>query len=658
MALEYKPEHKVSKFKGILTKIKDLREVPDGFSPDQRNWMTLNTGGGIELRRGTALLGSTRNTGSGKITGLGIGTRFDGVQIPFFTYGRKAKYYDEDADNTVEIGSDLLPAAADGEDVSIFPYQNLAGAFVYFSSRNSSVYKVPVANPGSAVDQLSTTYRGFLKFGQARSFLFNRNGSTPGNSDKSSLYTSRVDKVSLSQYPAQTTGESVGSSGSQNYTHTLSAISAKRTAMFVTVSASVAAGTETFVDDRDGNLVSNFGGTGTVNYATGAIDVTFSAVTTGAVTCAYYYEDATSGGVVDFSISNPSDRQPGEGNIFPQFDGGGNLNSVYPLSTVFYCFHELKTWQVVIPTDDGASDASIFTNLPFREKMGVKNPYAAFGGEEGVYLINTADKTDPKFMKLQLLEGGTQANIAAPRQLSPLIDFNPYVFDQAAVHEAGDLILLSCQQVRNGITDDFNSITFVLNKVNDAWDILDYPVSRFATWLGGTLAGDPLSDNVFTIFSGFDDDGEAIPNYWTSGQSDLEMLGIKRFTRFVAEGLIQGSQRYRIQMSFDGGAFVTVGIVDGSASYVDTSASIAVGSQTLGSKISGGGSTVYANPYRAEFTVQSPRFTYVRMRFEASILPEDPDAEQIPGGGYVSIHSYAFKDIRQKSLRSLPEKTV
>ena len=108
---------------------------------------------------------------------MGIGTRNDGTQIPFFSYDRKVKYYDLTTDDSIEVGTNLLPVGANGDEVSIFPYQNLAGNFVYLSSMNSSIYKIPVANPGSAVDQSSADYHGFLKFGQSRSILIQRHGS-------------------------------------------------------------------------------------------------------------------------------------------------------------------------------------------------------------------------------------------------------------------------------------------------------------------------------------------------------------------------------------------------------------------------------------------------------------------------------------------------
>jgi len=62
---------------------------------------------------------------------------------------------------------------------------------------------------------------------------------------------------------------------------------------------SVTDGTETFKDDRNGNMVGDLGGTGTVNYATGAVSVTFVTAPTNsqAITTTYYWEDSTSTGI-------------------------------------------------------------------------------------------------------------------------------------------------------------------------------------------------------------------------------------------------------------------------------------------------------------------------------------------------------------------------
>jgi hypothetical protein len=727
---QYLKQLKIGKFLGLNTQITDLRELGifevKGenaiYSPDSLNWITLDNNKGIELRRGTKLLGTTLQTGAGKITGLGVGNLFNGKQVPFFTFGRKMMFYNEVTDDVEEIGTDTLPVAADGEEVSIFPYQNLAGAFVYFSSPNSGIYKIPTANPGSVVKQKTGSYRGFLKFGQSRSLLFNRNGDTPGNKDQMSVYASCVDKVSYDQYTGQKTGEVVGTGdgATKHFSKTLTEITGNRTAMFAFIGGAIdngvsisaiskadlavvtAAGhslvvgdniiivggdmtqinslvigvyavngnditlaikstafttyttggkiykVEYFNDDLNGNLTSNLGGTGTINYSTGAVDITFNTIPTNLIDifAQYSYEDATDGGVCDFNIAQADDRQPGEGNIFPQFDGGGNINAVCPLSTVFYCFHDKKTWQVIIPVDDESGTDSVAVNLPFREKMGVKSKYGAFGGAQAIYFLNTSDPNKPEFMRLELYTGATSANIAQPTVLSNNIDFSPFGYDDAQVKEWGNYVFLACAQMRQGLMDEFNSRLFVYNKNNGAWDLLDYPASKLEEYNGTLIAGDSVSNNVFTLFSGFDDEDNLIDNHYETGEMDLTMEGLKRFTRFSLEGLIVGSQAMDVEMAFDGGTFVKVAEILGNGAYVDTAKSISVGSETLGAKVVGGGATVFANPFEAIFRIQAPLFEYVRVRFKAT------------GGGYISINNFCFHDIRQKSLRKLNTKTI
>jgi len=637
-------DHTITKFYGMNTELSDIKTLPDGYTPDSLNWITGTEKDMIMLRRGTSLLGQTRNAGAGKITGLGVGTKYDGTQVPFFSYGRKVKYYDRATDDTYEVGTDLLPESADGDEVSIFPYQNLAGAFVYCSSINSSVYKIPVANPASAVDQSMTVYKGFLKFGQSRSILINRKG-TNGFLDKNNLYMSWVDGVNLAAKPFATiTGEAVGIAGSTHYTGNLLTVSGKKTCTQVKISATISTGTEVFLDDKNGNLLSNYGGTGTINYATGAYDITFSATTTGAVTTDYYTEDATDNGVLDFTFADT--RVAGTGRFFSQFDGGGSLNSVFPLANVFYCFHSLKTWQTTIPTDDDDQGSTPASNLPFREKMGVSYPYSAFGGAQGIYYINNSNPNRPEVYQLELFTGATSANIAAPSLISKALNLSNYVFDKAVVFEWGIYVILCFQQVRNGEIDDFNSRMFIYNKKSGTWDLLDYPASRLAEFDGALIAGDPLTNNIFTLFSGFDDDGQDIPNYWTSGYTNHGVSGQKVHNRMVIDGLIQAPQQIEVSFAFDGGDFVKAFTIDGTGSYVDTGKSIAIGATVEGSKVVGGGVVAYANPFYVEFVVNSPRYEYVRIKLQAI------------GGGYAQINYLKYKNIRYKGARSMPTRTL
>lgn len=630
------PDYTFSKFYGLNNNIKDIKKLRAGISPDSLNWITAGSQGDhIELRRGQALLGLTRNTDvGGKVTGLGVGIRYDGVQVPFFSHGRKVKYYNAGTDDNVEVGTDLLPAAAEGEDVWIEAYQALAGSFVYLGSPNSSVYKIPVANPGSASNQAVNNYRwGVFHIGQNRAFAGQRNGTTAGNKDKTGFYLSYIDKAQLSDF-TQVTGEAYGTGDgtTKTFAHTLSAISAPKTAMYI----SVTDGTETFVDDRNGNMEGNLGGTGTVNYATGAVSVTFNTAPTNsqAITCSYYHETATSTGVLDFSGG-----ADGQGKSFRQDDAGGSFMAIFNLNTIEYCFHQLKTWQFTASLDDTES-----TNLPYRN-IGIPYPRAAWQTPEGIIFADLARPTDPKFRRLQVLEGTTNTTIE-PLSISDFLDLSQHAFDYCVAFRWGDFEIFCVQERINTVANDYNSIMYVRNVLSGAWSKLNYYASCLTEYAGTLLAGDPLSNNVFTLFSGFDDDGDIIPNYFTSSDLDLNFDGLKTCRRMVLDGLIQTGQRLRVSLSYDGGPFSEVFIIEGNGSYVDSGINTYIGGTTLGSKIIGGGGEVTAHPYEVDFPINSDRFMYVRVKLEALDI------------GYVSVNPFKFKDIRDKGRKNLPARTV
>lgn len=635
------PDVHYTNFFGLATAVKDTQALKRGFSPDSLNWMTGESNDHIELRRGTAALGQTYNNGNGQITGLEVGTKRDGTEIPFFSYARKLKYYNTATDDTVEISSDVLPAAANGEQIAIASYQNLAGSVVYFSSPNSSVYKVVVANPGSYKDQTITDHRGYIRAGQGRIFLWNKNSSANVR-DPLSLYLSWVDKSSAADYQ-QVTGEAVGSLGLQHYSYTLTGITGVQTAFAVAISATVAQGTETFTDDGNGNLTSNFGGTGTINYTTGALDITFSAVTTGNVTASYFLEDsisadagtANTGAPLDFSFDTP--RTAGQGNVYSQ-TGAGNFQAIFPLGADFFCFHERLTWRLTLTGDDTAS-----SNLPYRERMGIPFFRAACESPDGIYFLDYTDANRPRVRLLKEFATNTTVNTILPVEISQVLDLSPFDFAKAVVWEWGNYILVACQQKLSGVSQSFNSRLFAYNKKSKAWDLTDYSVSVLKNYLGTLLAGDSISNNVFTLFSGFDDDDAAIANYWTSHDDNLDVDGIKRFHRVKILGLIQTTQKCNISFSFDRGSFTKAFTLDGSANYVSKGTPTVIGSRTLGSKRIGADSAnAFAYPFEAEFKYHSDKFERVRWKIEATDI------------GAIQINDFIFKDIRYQGRKSIP----
>lgn len=581
-------DYTVSQFGGLNTFVKDVKTLKPGIAVDNTNWLTSKYGDHIVLRRGKAQLGQTTVNGAGKVTGLGIGLRYDGTRVPFFSHGKKLKYYDATLDDTVEIGTDILGTAADGEDVWFSKYQNLAGSMMYAGSPHSGTFKIPVASPGSAVSQGATDFRfGILRFGQGRAFAGQRYGVDASSSDKTGLYLSKIDRPLLSDYggslsttinsplgpntdgsastfsgtitiPAgyafkpgsmtvTDTGGSedftdngdgtltgsfggtgtvnyvtgavsityasvppsgrtitahyknalyAGASGSTSYSGSIP-LTGVQTAMYVSVHE---LGGETLTDDRNGGLVGSLGSTGTINYATGAYAVTFNHPTTGIVTVDYYQEDATDGGALDFSTGDDSTAE-----ILRQ-DDGGEFMAVLPFMDVNYAIHLLKTWNVTLGTD--GSPAS---NLPYRA-IGIPYPRAAIETPDGVLLIDTSNPSEPK---VRLLEIGANTNnvTIVPTPLSDALDLSVHAFDYAVGFRWGDYQIVCCQEYTNGIANAYNTVMYVRNVFSKAWDRLDYGATCLGDYAGGLLGGDAISNNVYTLFSGFDDDGSPIANH-------------------------------------------------------------------------------------------------------------------------------------------------
>ena len=101
------------------------------------------------------------------------------------------------------------------------------------------------------------------------------------------------------------------------------------------------------------------------------------------------------------------------------------------------------------------------------------------------------------------------------------------------------------------------------------WSKLDYGSTALSVFYGALISGDSLSPNIYTLFSGFDDDGEVIQNYWNNGYTNLDIPGMKKVGYFNIQGLIQPSQKIKVSYSLDSGAYIDVFEIDGASNYVN-----------------------------------------------------------------------------------------
>lgn len=625
---------------GLIDSV-EAKSIPRGSASFEKNFLTK--GDKIELRRGQARLGLTENSGNVKITGLGIAIRADGTQIPVRKRARKIEYYDSITDDWVEIGTNIIPSEAEDDFATIEAYAGITGYAVFINSPNmQGPIKLMAANLDDYIDLKHTTnFGGYIKIKQNRTFLWNRGRTSTSFTqfDQTGLYGSYIDKDEATDF-TQVSAEAIGGSG-QTRTGTLAfkAGGSRRNCFEVTFTDT----NEVFVDDLNGNLNGNNGGSGTINYVTGEYSITFGDTVAGSVTATYRHEDSASGGIADFSKSSP--RTAGQGFVFRQDDGGEDFKNLFSVGGTEYCFHRKGAWATTLSADDTEA-----TNLIYRKNIGIPSLWGGVETGEGIYIIDDSDENDTHFRLLSLdlvSENVIPESVSKAWKIESLnekvgISLEDYRFENAVVSQVGQFIVFQCRSK----DADENDTMFAYDRIKKTIDRLDgYYASTLAIYNGSLIAGDALSPNVYTLFSGFDDDGVEIFGDWISGEDDLENSDqLKKVKKLIVRGEIGVDQVVGIEVSPDNGPFVEIGQISGQGDYVDTGDSVAVGAVTLGrSEIGGGSSGVTAYRYVRELDIGQDKFNRIRIRF-------------VPTGiGYFSVSEWVWKDIRLKE-RKIPTK--
>ena len=616
---------------GIIDTL-ESRSLPRGTASKSLNWLTEASK--IVLRRGYAILGNELS-GRGKITAIIRAKMSDGTERLYRTRGKKLEYYNLSTETWTEVGTDVLGSDADGKEISFAEYHaSLAGDQLFINSPYGPFLKIVLTHPTDYADLYDSAknYKGYILIKQNRMFLWGR------KKDKTGLYGSKIDTLNYTTVSAENIGTGDGTTKTFSATLAFKGAGAKRNCFGIEATDTV----ETFEDNNDGTLTGNQGGTGTINYMTGAISVTFNTApaNTQAITCNYQWEDSTNGGIADFTKS--ATRVAGEGFTLRQ-DDGGNLQNVFSLGDEEYCIHEHKSWVLRLTSDDTNA-----TNLIYREKVGIPSKNAGVATGEGIYIVNKGDEKD---FEIQLMRYGEGIEKVLPYSISKQhiyqkkrvgIDLSGYLFNKAFMFEWGDYILCACRTSNS--TE--NNRLIVYDKKQKTIDIADYYVNCLVEYGGTLIEGDPLLNNVYTLFSGFDDDESLIANYRELNEDNLGFEGLKKMKRLVIIGEIGPEQSIKVSASTDNSAFVDIETISGGGSYVDKTQSIAVGAVTIGKKeVGGGGKGVSAYRYVREFDPGLDKFNLIKLRFEAM------------GLGYASVTEIHYKDIRLKSRR-LPAKYV
>ena len=601
---------------GWINKIED-RSIPRGAFSDGLNW--LLQGDKIELRLGSKVLG-TQISGTGSVNGIHTAYAPNGDEILMRAYSTKLLYSTNAGETWTEIGTDILV----DEDVSFANYASISGTQVWICSPNQTkLIKIMTANMGSYTDVYSSAinFLGHIKIIKNRMWLWGRLQSP------STVYLSFIDSLKNTTVTAEVID---AADGGKTYSGTLAfkAAGARRTCFAIEISNDTGT-TETFTDNRDGTLTGSLGGTGTINYTSGAWTAVFkNNVAAGNIVCTYQWEDSADDGIADFTYSGT--RLAGEGTFFLQ-GTGGDAKNVYTYNDTQYVAHEKNWWVIKLTADD--TDA---INEIWRQNIGLSSLRGAIDTGDGIYLIDDANTSDTTIRLMQYSDANDQV---VPNSISDTLDLTGYTFDEACAYKWGDYVLFSCKYGDSS----YNNRVLIYNLLYKKWEVpQNYNVSDLTTYNGTLIAGDSVSKDVYELFSGYDDDDATIENMIVFNLDDLGEENLKKLKKLRVQGEIQTNQSYTIYGAVDNGGYVELGTVSGTDEEVDTASSTTIGSAVLGKKEIGGGTVITAYNYDKTINIADKlnKFQRIKLKIEAT------------GLGYVSISELQYYDIRSKELKS------
>src|SRR5205807_62453 len=122
------------------------------------------------------------------------------------------------------------------------------------------------------------------------------------------------------------------------------------------------------------------------------------------------------------------------------------------------------------------------------------------------------------------------------------MELGGYNFDNTVLAEWGNYIVCACRTL-NGTKND----TIILyNKFLGSLDKQSLFAAHLVIYNGNLIAGDSISDNCYTLFSGFTDDDSTFDNSWESNLSQLQIDEIKKTKKLILQGHISRDQTYDV----------------------------------------------------------------------------------------------------------------
>jgi len=580
----------INLYKSGVHNLLDSEIIPEDAASYSKNWYTRD--GRIKLIPGKEVIGA--RGAAGKITGEIFGYKIDGTKVHWRKRGTVIEYFD--GTNWVTTVSGLTSTA----DYAFSNYSSLAGSFT-FAFGVDGIYKFHNAVPGSYCSMYNSAKnkkgKGFIDKGRT---IF---WDLPN--DKTGLYGSYVDAQNSTVYT------SVSGEATTSLTGTLAFKAAGATRNCFGVTLTITASGQVFTDDYKGGLTGSLGGTGTINYITGAYTLSAS----GVGTASYQWEDSNAKGVTDFTKS--ASRLAGEGFQFPQDEGGDAiLNVVIGTDGNYY---SMKKQSVYVLSIDPADTTA--TNEVFRRELGVPSYRASFSMQLGIIFMNTANKERPE---LTILEKNPIGGQVLPRVLFTHFKFSNYEYDDCSISTYDKYVLIACRT-----TDSSTNNVILLCDVDAKTVDITYFASRTFAKDGGDLyMGSSITESIYKLYNGFDDDGSTIENEWVGKGELWGSENLKKYRKIRLMGNISADQSYEVYANYDDAGAQLVGTVLGSGPYVDYSSPQTIGANLIGDVQIGGDFTTQTYSYLLEIKLKKvPKFRKVAISFKAL------------GVGYVDINS-------------------
>ena len=602
-------EKEIALFSKGVHNLLDAEAIPTEAASDSNNWYT--TDGRLKLINGKVIVGASGVAGS--VTGEIFGYKADGTKVHFHKVGTKIQYLNG------TTWTDVVTGLTSTADYSFTNYASLAGTFTYAIGEDG-IYKIHTANPGSftSMYDASINFKGKAFIDKGRMIMWDL------ANDKTAIRGSKID---ITTNDTLVTNEilATGDGTTTTFTGTLAfrAGNPKSTCYDIAINTNPSG--VTAQDNNLGAFIASGGTngpTGTINYTTGAYSLTFPVAPAAAtqVRATYVHQNTNNGGVTDFRYS--AVRLAGEGFRIPQDEGGDPILNVLIGTGGYYSMKSQSTYLFSIDTTD-----LVLTNNVYRKEIGLPSWRACISTDKGIVFINYSRPEKPEFT---ILQKNTTGDAVEPFSLFQHFKFANYNFNDCSLDTYDRYVVVACKT----LNATYNDTILLCDMVNQTVDITGYTARTFAKNDGNLYMGSSLTQSVYQLFDGYDDDTYPISNYWIGKRETWGTNDLKKYRKIRLKGRIQPEQSYAVYVDYDDKGFQLVGTVLGSGSYVDISSPQTIGSNMVGEAQIGGDNLVDIYPYFLEIRLKKvPKFRNRAIKYVAL------------GIGYVDIDTHIDTEI-------------